>query len=173
MALLSTVPGSIFCCVWCGDSIWSCLPSDVTEDNPALRIPQEKVGKPLQCLQTLCDSWQLKTELKTCKNSELPIANFGHLECFNLHNFWVFWRKEPYLKQALYQKTWFCAFSQKCAHFHTFSWKWKHFPSNLHKMCTFSENVWKYVHFQKIRENAHIFERPSLLARVFFWLVHF
>ena len=38
------------------------------------------------------------------------------------------------------QKTWFCAFSQKCMHF----------PSNLHKMHAFSENV-------------HIFKRPSCI----------
>ena len=49
------------------------------------------------------------------------------------------------------QKTWFCAFSQKCAHF----------PSNLHKMYAFSENVHifhliciKCAHFRKMCKNA-------------------
>ena len=66
-------------CVWCGvvshseAALW-CHRGFPAEDNPALRIPQEEVGKPLQCLQTnLCDSWQLKTELK----KRIEICNYN------------------------------------------------------------------------------------------------
>ena len=77
VGLLSTVPCAIFCCVWCGASIWSCLPVDVTEDNPALRIPQEEVGKPLSVYKhcVTADSSRLNSKHVKIRNLKLLVLD--------------------------------------------------------------------------------------------------
>ena len=94
-----------------------------------------------------------------------------------------FEKKDPYLKQALSQKTWFCAFSWKYAHFLAFfAFSFSHFERPLPTSKPYLRKF-GFVHFH---ENARIsfhfcafsvkmcafshFERP-LHAGVIFWFL--
>ena len=67
------------------------------------------IGKTTAAIEANNDTYCLEIT-----NRKVPAVMTQCMEII-VHNHWVFRRKDPYLKQALSQKTWFCAF---LVHFH-------------------------------------------------------